>query len=138
MQEYLAQVDKQRLSRSRLHLVMKRHSSGTWTSILPMETIPLPSDYHHLGEGLLVLVDLDEKRGAKNITPALTDLIRILQDMSLRLLRYQKQEEDIKLWRKSLEFQAAQLFARAEDFERREDLLKLRENQVMELLKKLN
>lgn len=137
MQEYLAQVDKQRLSRGRLHLVMKRHIRGTWTSILPMETIPLPSDYHHLNEGLLVLLDLDARQ-AKNITPALTDLIRILQDMSFRMLQYQKQEEDIKLWRESLEFQATQLFARTEDFERREELLKFREVQVFELLKKMN
>lgn len=137
MQNYLAQVDKQRLSRGRLHLVMQRKDE-TWVTVLPMESIPLPSDYHHLTEGLLVLLDLDEKGGAKNITPALTDLIRILQDSSLRLLKYKKQEEEMRIWRESLEFQAAQLFARAEDFERREELLKLREIQVVELLKKMN
>ena len=137
MHKYLAQVDKQRLSRGRLHLVMQRKDE-TWVTILPMEPIPLPSDYHHLTEGLLVFLDLDEKRQAKNVTPALTDLVRILQDISLRLLKYKKQEDEMRIWRESLEFQAAQLFARSEDFERREELLKLREVQVFELLKKMN
>ncbi len=136
MQSYLAQIDKQRLSRGRLHLVMKRHAES-WISIFPVEIVPLPSDYNHLQEGLLVFLDLDEKRQPKNIIPALTDLTRILQDTSLRLLQYKKQEEEAKLWRESLEFQAAQLFARAEDMARREELLKLREIQVMELLKKI-
>lgn len=136
MQAYLAQVDKQRLSRGRLHLVMQRQNE-TWVSIHPMESVALPSDYHHLTEGLLVLLDLDDKRQAKNITPALTDLVRILQDNSLRLLKYKKQEEEMRIWRESLEFQAAQLFARAEDFDRREELLKFRETQIMDLLKKI-
>lgn len=137
MQSYLAQIDKQRLSRGRLHLVMQRKDE-TWVTILPVEPIPLPSDYHHLTEGLLVFLDLDGNRQARNITPALTDLIRILQDTGFRLLKYKKQESEMRFWRESLEFQAAQLFARAEDMERREELLKLREAQVMELLKKMN
>lgn len=138
MTTYLAQIDKRGMAlKSRLLLLMQRKSELHWGSVLPAQFVLLPSHYQTWHEGMLTIAEVDDKKGVVSLTPAIPTLVGILQDLSKCLLQANKQEDNIKLWRESLEFQAANLFARGEDMDRREELLRHREKQVQELLKNL-
>lgn len=138
MTTYLAQIDKRGMAlKSRLQLLMQRKSELQWISVLPVSFVMLPAQHQTMHEGMLAIAEVDEKKTVVRLTPAIPPLVGILQDLSLRLLQANKQEDNIKLWRESLEFQAANLFARGEDMDRREELLRHREKQVQELLKNL-
>lgn len=133
---YLAKIDKQRMARSKLQLLLHHRFNDSWVKVLPTQFITLERQYTNLQEDSLVYVEIE---GEKIITikDATTIICDTLQNLSLRQLNYHKQESSLKLWRESLELQAAQIYARTEDIDRREELLKIREKKVLTLMQKL-
>lgn len=136
MPMYLAKIDKRVARRDKLILLMHNRFNNSWVKVVPSQSVTLDRQYSNLQEGDLVLAEVEQDKVIK-IEDAVPTITEALQNLSLRVLNFSKQESAIKLWRESLELQASQLFARTEDIERREELLKIREVKVKNLLQKL-
>lgn len=112
MMLYLAQIEKKGRPRDfKLKLVAMCRADGLW--VKTNDTLALPSEHHSFNDGILVLTDLDEKRQILQLTNAANELVRILEDLSQRCSKIDKQESEIKLWRTSLDYQSRELAQRA-------------------------
>lgn len=109
---YLAQVERRILpGANRFCFVAQKRPDKTWTIVVPTasRSLPLPHQYHHLAEGVLVLVELNSKREIQSLSPALPEITKLLQDWSMRVLRHNTNEAKIKEWRDSLSLQTLEL-----------------------------
>ena len=136
MTTYLALIDKQRFNRNpKLLLVMKRDTDLFWSRILPQQVLPLPSQYHHFNEGVFVLAEVDDKSNVSKVALADTTIIVALQSLSLHL---SNKDVQVQEWRDSIERQRLILKEREQQLMNHEDLLRLKEEEISELLNKIS
>jgi uncharacterized protein (DUF3084 family) len=133
---FLAQVfDKSRYgSKGKVRLIGARREDGIWTAANTSETLPLNNSYPHLNEGMLVLLELDNKRQILKVVSAAEELLSYLRDWSLRLAKFESEEAEIKSWRESLKYQGTEFFIRNEELQRREQAIEAKEAQLNKLL----
>ena len=121
---YLAQVQR-RYGKPKLLLVARKRIDNIWMALsLPEILLELPSNYKHLGEGLLVLIQValvDNKQEITKLAPALDELIRLLQDYSTKVV---KNDTQIKEWKDSLEEQSIEFYLRNQKHERWLEIVK--------------
>lgn len=108
---YLAQVERGILRANRLCLVAQKLPNKTWVAVKPSpeRLLALPRQYHHLAEGLLVMVQLNEAREIKSLNPALPEVLTVFYDWSMRVLKHNATQAQIREWRDSLNLQTLEL-----------------------------
>lgn len=114
---YLA-ITQRRYGKPKLLLAARKRIDNIWMALsLPEILLDLPSNYEHLGEGVLLLaeiVEADNKQQIVKLTPALHELVRLLQDYSTRVVRSDTQ---IKEWKDSVEEQGREFYLRNQKHE---------------------
>lgn len=115
---YLAQVQR-RYGKPKLLLAARKRIDNIWMALsLPEILLDLPSNYEHLGEGILMLaeiVEVENKQQIAKLTPALHELVRLLQDYSTRVA---KSDTQIKEWKDSVEEQGREFYLRKQKYEK--------------------
>ena len=122
---YLAQIEKSKLAR-RIKLIAIRQDSGFWVPLPVMDDAPLPANYQHLADQILVFLQLDHRQRVLELKNAVTEIIGFLNNMSSSVERLAQEQSEIQLWRNSLHCQIEDLFVRSQLIEAREVELGLR------------
>lgn len=131
---YLAQVEKRRQLQSpgKLQILAARGANGLW--VRHKEFIALPSSGDRFGEGVLVLIALNDKRCCTSLEPAVGEIVRLLVDLPLEV---ERQRQENEAWRYSLEYQCAELQKRESEYGTREARLKVQEEAMKNFNKNL-
>ena len=125
---YLASVQRKLLPRSLgLKLLAVKRQDGLWRETATRDLIAVPPNTTDLADERLVVVSLSPKREVVNIVSAATALPLILQQLSGHIFKLQKSEEEIETWKRSLEFQSAELGDRKEAVLTGEESLKVQQ-----------
>lgn len=112
---YIAQVVKKPLSRSSKFLIVAtRRNDGLWVPVNDQDQeMSLPLNNADLNDGILVILDLDERRQIIRISSAVSELVEEVKTWGLRLSKLDEEEKKNVLWRESLEYQGQEFFKRS-------------------------
>lgn len=124
---YLGQVERSRVG-GRIRLLAARSINSYWIPLPTGEFIKLPSEPHDLHHKMLVLLELNSSLAITQLLTADTEIIAFLNYLASSVERIVQKEDDIRLWRESLQFQS-------EEFMRRTEALELREAEIEARLK---
>lgn len=130
---YIAEVTStNRLAKKATAVLLgQKRPDGLWIAV-PTEEIVI-ANIRDLNERQLVLVELYGDRTLLSVSHCSDRLIECLLSWSSRLTRFDSDKADLKLMRKSLEYQSTELLRREEDLKRREEFQRIQEKSLEEL-----
>ncbi len=104
---YLAEVQRDKIgfrgiTKLELKLLALQRSAKSWVAVQGEDAISLEQS-HNFNLGVLVIVQLNANRQVQDIQLATHQLPHISQKLSQQLEAFQNKEEEIKLWRESIE-----------------------------------
>ena len=132
--QYLAEIQKQSKGfmggvETKLKLLASQGSDRSW-NIEPGNKLVSIEDTGNLGDGALVLINLNSSNQVQGtLEPASTRIISILQSFSRLLEKSKSQEEEIETWKESLTIQSEQLSSREIEMEARLEQLEQMEEE---------
>jgi hypothetical protein len=111
---YLAQVVRKH-GKPKLLLASRKRIDEVWMALSPPEIlIDLPPHHERLGEGVLVIIDVNDKQQIISLAPALPQIVRSLQEYSSRLAQV---ERKIAEWRETMTAHSEMEFIRQQQFD---------------------
>lgn len=133
MVTFLAEVTQVSRLGQKAKAILKgvRRSDGLWVSATN-RTIDLPYNrtWH---EKQLLLLELNKDGSVEEVTHASDRLFEALKEWNLRLARFDSDKVELELQKKSLEYQAAKLYAREQELRKAEELQRISEKSLEEL-----
>lgn len=128
---YLAVVEKRKTLQNpgKLHLYAMRGMNGVW--VRHKESVAMPVD-KGFGEGVMVLVELNDKRHILKIVAGIEEVAHLLVSLSSEIREQKAENKAILL---SVDFQVIELEKRRQELDRREDLIRLSEEKIKEFKK---
>lgn len=131
---YLVNIQRPLLAQTiELRLLAVERKYGLWSAIASPESITVPVDKTSLGNNKLALVEISAAREVIRITDAVLVLPSILHNLSLRVFKLLKQDQEIREWRESLEYQSVELNNRACALDAGEETLKVEQEKLAAL-----
>lgn len=127
---YLAQVEIERRAFKRvinLRLLSMQQANHLWVKVEGTELISINIKQLSNIQSNVVLAKLNMRREILELQDALPMLPKILHNLSKQSESILKGKGDVDLWKKSLEFQAAELSNRRDALEGKEEIIHLKE-----------